>query len=749
MPFNFKNGDRPLDGYTIQHALGRGGFGEVYFAISDSGREVALKAVQNFEDVELRGISHCMNLKSPHLVMIFDVRRSENGTPWVIMEYVNGSSLRDILDESPQGLDVEQTRFFMRELCKGLNYLHEAGVVHRDLKPHNVFFEDGIVKIGDYSLSKVITASHRSGNTMTVGSVHYMAPEISMGRYDKTVDIYALGCMLYEMLTGQPPFTGESMGEVLMKHLSQQPVLDQIPEPFAAAVAKAMLRNPEQRFQTAREFADAMSESVAVPLDSFHPASLSLVGQRTREARRIASTQVPQDSPLTAALASPAMPNVAPTPQPKEPSPTFESTAPTVAGNTRVLPKNLPPRSIRKISAMQKLGLNYVAPENAWRGPDSLHLGWRVLLIILTSIAGTALLAALTPSISESAVIGRGVATVIFAMATMLIRPILRNRWLSRVIFAGMAFMCGASLQELKLIEGPYNFEALAFGMAAGAAIPDWRCLIAPDRPKRIMVGATWIAGAIAAIIALVFGVFLDDAASVAGTLMLIAVSVQLAVPLRLETPIGGDSSHGPIGQVSALLGTSMLGIVCELVMLCVGIAIFGMMIEGDDDLWPVAIASLFVGYLAFRIRVKLPRKTDSAPMLAAHPVLLFQQPLVLEMLVAFCLAATFGFLSWGEIGLMPAVIISGTLTLFFGRLRWFSGQIVKYRQSHCKTYQLDHLACMCELVIAACGTTVLCILPWLPYDDELIVPVVIALAVGAMALRLRLTRNILHDTSL
>jgi len=179
--YRYQPGDRPLDGYTVRHALGRGGFGEVYFAHSDAGREVAIKAVQNYEDIELRGISHCMNLKSPHLVMIFDVRSGHDGIPWIIMEYVSGPSLRGILDESPDGIGTEQAVYFLRELTQGLDYLHGAGVVHRDLKPHNIFFEEGTVKIGDYSLSKAITASHRSGHTTSVGSVHYMAPEISMG----------------------------------------------------------------------------------------------------------------------------------------------------------------------------------------------------------------------------------------------------------------------------------------------------------------------------------------------------------------------------------------------------------------------------------------------------------------------------------------------------------------------------------------------------------------------------------------
>ena len=302
--YRYQQGDRPLDGYTIQHALGRGGFGEVYFAISDAGREVALKAIQNYEEIELRGIGHCMNLKSPHLVMIFDVRQDAEGMAWVIMEYVSGPNLREILDEAHvgsslrdecenpvrlgetdlHGIGIDQAAFFLRELCKGLAYLHDAGVVHRDLKPHNVFFEDGVVKIGDYSLSKAITTSHRSGHTTTVGSVHYMAPEICEGRYDKTVDIYALGVMLFEMLTGSPPYEGESMGEVLMKHLSSQVDVSGLPQPFDRVVAKAMQRDPEKRYQTASE----MMRDLAIGDELEHsrpPASLSLIGERAAKQR--------------------------------------------------------------------------------------------------------------------------------------------------------------------------------------------------------------------------------------------------------------------------------------------------------------------------------------------------------------------------------------------------------------------------------------------------------------------------------
>src|SRR4051794_37945085 len=138
--FQYKHGDRPLEGYTIQRAAGRGGFGEGYYAGSDSGREGGPKIVQADEQVELRGVRHCINLKSPHLVSIFDVRNGQDGQPVVIMEFVSGPSLRELLDEVPTGLGPQKAAFFLREIGKGLTYLHDCGIVHRDLKPANIFY---------------------------------------------------------------------------------------------------------------------------------------------------------------------------------------------------------------------------------------------------------------------------------------------------------------------------------------------------------------------------------------------------------------------------------------------------------------------------------------------------------------------------------------------------------------------------------------------------------------------------------
>lgn len=306
--YRYQHGDRPLEGFTIQHGLGRGGFGEVYYAISDSGREVALKAVQNYEDVELRGIKHCMNLKNQHLVSIFDIKHSEQELPFVVMEYIDGPSLREILDSHPEGLGPEKAAFFLQEIVKGLAYLHDCGVVHRDLKPHNVFYEQGVVKIGDYSLSKVISTSHRSGHTVTVGTVHYMAPEISMGRYDHTVDIYALGVMLYEMLTGHPPFLGDSMGEVLMKHVAGDIDVSGIDEPFARVIKKALSKEPNDRYQSAQAMVDDLlgHADLQRSVNSMGPETLTVIAEKAMKAAKQPSPPPPprREPAATAAYAA-------------------------------------------------------------------------------------------------------------------------------------------------------------------------------------------------------------------------------------------------------------------------------------------------------------------------------------------------------------------------------------------------------------------------------------------------------------
>src|SRR5258708_28034755 len=113
MKFTFAPETRPRAGYTSKRAVDRGGFGEVYYALSDSGKEVALKLLQRNQQVELRGVSQCLNLKHPNLVTIFDIRTDADGDHWVVMEYVSGKSLEAVLDEHPQGLPLPEVEAWL------------------------------------------------------------------------------------------------------------------------------------------------------------------------------------------------------------------------------------------------------------------------------------------------------------------------------------------------------------------------------------------------------------------------------------------------------------------------------------------------------------------------------------------------------------------------------------------------------------------------------------------------------------
>lgn len=270
MRFTYGNGDQPLAGYTIKRGVGIGGFGEVYFAITEAGKEVALKRIQRNLDVEVRGVKQCINLRHPNLVGLYDIRFDDSGQGWIVMEYIAGKNLREVLDFKPDGLESGKALEWFSHLSAGVAYLHDQGIVHRDLKPGNIFLDGELVKIGDYGLSKFISCSRRGGQTESVGTFHYMAPEIGKGEYGKEIDIYALGIILYEMLTGNVPFDGESSQEIILKHLTADPNVSMLHPKIASVVAKCLAKNPTSRFGDVRDMLEPLgyeiqASGVAVP----------------------------------------------------------------------------------------------------------------------------------------------------------------------------------------------------------------------------------------------------------------------------------------------------------------------------------------------------------------------------------------------------------------------------------------------------------------------------------------------------
>ena len=280
MKFTFAPEARPLDGYTIKRAIHRGGFGEVYYALSDAGKEVALKLLNNNLEIELRGVTQCLNLKHQNLVTIFDIRQDEDNDHWVVMEYVSGRGLYETLRDYPKGMPVQEVLNWMTGITAGLSFLHDRGIVHRDLKPANVFRDHNAIKVGDVGLSKYISESRRSAQTQSVGTVYYMAPEVARGRYGREVDVYALGIMLYEMITGTVPFDGQTTAEILMKHLTADPDVSVLPKKLRPVISAALEKDPDKRTKTVeevdRQFRLAVAGeniSVPVPLTAFASAA--------------------------------------------------------------------------------------------------------------------------------------------------------------------------------------------------------------------------------------------------------------------------------------------------------------------------------------------------------------------------------------------------------------------------------------------------------------------------------------------
>jgi serine/threonine protein kinase len=562
--FTCRYGDRPLQGYTVQRGLGRGGFGEVYYALSDAGREVALKMIQGCEQIELRGVSQCMNLKSPHLVTIFDVRYNDQGRPFVIMEYVSGPSLRDLIDQSAgRGLGPQKAAYFLREIAKGLTYLHEGGIVHRDLKPANVFYEDGYVKIGDYGLSKAIQPGLHSGQTVTVGSVHYMAPEIGDGHYDSSIDIYALGAVLYEMLTGRPPYEGESLGEVLMKHLSGKLDVSGIEEPFASTISKAMAKDPADRFETVEQMVESIfdEQHVRNSVSLFSPNSLSVVAGRVASKVRggsSATVRLPSQAPSHSDSHG-AVPGDETPPRPAGQDIPIQAGPVTIHTSPRRGPEEqtAPPQTAaRKVPAR-------------W---DSLDASQRLLLAGL-AVAGISLVFGFVavedylPYGGPSDPQPLRLALYIFGMSAagiagvMLGRAILKfpdeGKWLYSIGHGGMASLLIAAGIILTGLSG--TLTGAFAGTIAGVCVAlmllvDWRRLEDPNRKERFRLWPALVAGFGAMIFAEMFEGFWHLAMGLA---MAVTSGTQIVMPL-------GRSSRKSIDVTDSLTRRLMQSGVAE-----------------------------------------------------------------------------------------------------------------------------------------------------------------------------------------
>jgi eukaryotic-like serine/threonine-protein kinase len=256
--------------YTLERELGQGGMALVYLARDlRHDRKVALKVLRPEISVEigaerfLREIKMAAGLTHPHILPVYDSGQAD-GLLFYVMPNMEGRALRERLETERQ-LPLDDALRITREVASALDYAHRNRVIHRDIKPENILFHEGNAMVADFGIGKALTGS--AGVTQTglaVGTPAYMSPEQSMGEHeiDGRSDIYSLGCVLYEMLTGEVPFTGPTAQAIMTKRfVSPVPhvkAMRDVPQGLDEIVTKALARAPVDRFPTAALFAEAL-----------------------------------------------------------------------------------------------------------------------------------------------------------------------------------------------------------------------------------------------------------------------------------------------------------------------------------------------------------------------------------------------------------------------------------------------------------------------------------------------------------
>jgi len=260
--------------YQVVRKLGAGGMANVYLAEDQElGRRVAIKILndrhandEQFVERFRREAKNAAALSHPNIVSIYD-RGEAEGTYYIAMEYLDGRSLKElILSRGPAPLNV--TIEYVRQILSALRFAHRHGIVHRDIKPHNVLVDaEGRVKVTDFGIARA-GASQMTEAGSIVGTAQYLSPEQARGtNVDQRSDLYSLGIVLYELLTGTLPFNGDTPVEIAMKHLSQTPELPselrpELPRDVDLVVTRALAKDPADRYQSAEEM-DADLERLA------------------------------------------------------------------------------------------------------------------------------------------------------------------------------------------------------------------------------------------------------------------------------------------------------------------------------------------------------------------------------------------------------------------------------------------------------------------------------------------------------
>jgi serine/threonine protein kinase len=264
---------RSVGPWQIESLIAEGGMGRVYRAHSSDGHEVALKLVKAelandrvFRKRFEREASIAQRISHPHVVPVLDTGEHE-GVPYLAQRLMGGGSLDDKLERDGT-LDLGLTVKVCREVASGLDALHAAQLFHRDVKPANILLDETLTAyITDFGLAKDTQGSLLTRPGQTLGSVDYMAPEqIRSGEITGATDVYALGCVLFECLAGQPPFADRQGMRVLWAHLQDEPPdlaasRPELPEALSSAILWALEKDPADRPASASEFAERVAEA--------------------------------------------------------------------------------------------------------------------------------------------------------------------------------------------------------------------------------------------------------------------------------------------------------------------------------------------------------------------------------------------------------------------------------------------------------------------------------------------------------
>jgi eukaryotic-like serine/threonine-protein kinase len=268
--------------YEIGGVLGRGGMAEVHRGRDlRLGREVAVKVLRSdlardpsFQVRFRREAQAAASLNHPAIVAVYDTGEDRTGsgaTPYIVMEYVEGDTLRDVLRREGR-LDPQHAMELTADICGALDFSHRNGIVHRDVKPGNVMITpDGAVKVMDFGIARAVSdsAATMTSTAAVIGTAQYLSPEQARGEgVDARSDVYSVGCLLYELVTGAPPFTGDSPVSVAYQHVREDPRLPSsinpvIPPALDAILLKAMSKNPANRYQSAAEMRNDLLRAVA------------------------------------------------------------------------------------------------------------------------------------------------------------------------------------------------------------------------------------------------------------------------------------------------------------------------------------------------------------------------------------------------------------------------------------------------------------------------------------------------------